>query len=132
MNNSELNINNKPLILEQFKSQQITNIKELTIGRERRIKNYVNQIQNGVINFCININDLQNENNFFDLKMNNQFKFNECIDKSVTAVKNDFSDLDKLYINCKNRCFDINPQSKESLDNYIEKSNKKLKPNLNP
>jgi hypothetical protein len=132
MKKTEIDLSKEQFVQEHFKTKEITNLRELTIGREKKIKGYIRDIQNGVINFCVNMNDMQNENNFFDMKMNNQFKFNECVDKTGNKIKNDFSDIERLYVKCKNSCFEKFPQSKDSLDNYIEKSNNRLKPNLNP
>ena len=132
MDKNEMELNKKQYMIEHFKNNDLFNVKELIIGKEKKFKSYLNDMQNGLINFCISINSLQSEHNFFNLQLNNQFKFNECIDKSVLKMQKDFADIENIYNKCKNRCFDKFPQSRENLEKYIDGKHNYSRPRLNP
>jgi hypothetical protein len=132
MNNSDFNLSKNQYVTEHFKKKELTDIKELIVGREKKMKNYIKDIQDGVINFCIQFNNLQNETNFFNLRLSNQYKFNECVDKSIVKLQNDFLNIEQFYLKCKQNCFQSFPQSVSNLENFLENSNRFLKPKLNP
>ena len=132
MEKNDYNLIKKQYMTEHFHRKEITSIKELIVGKEKKMKQYISDVQSGIINFCIHINDLQNDNNFFNLKLNSQFKFNECVDKSVKKVEKDFLDIEVYYNKCKRNCYEKFPQAEANVIEFIEEKSKFFRPKLNP
>ena len=108
---------------ENIKKEDYTVIKELIVNREKYINFFVSQFQNSIIDFCKNYNQFQSKRNFFDLTIKDQFDFNECIEFSANKIKNDFKDLENLYVECKENCFLQNNFRKKEFEDIIEKYN---------
>ena len=102
----------------KIKQEDVFNNKELVLKLDRNVSLYLKDFQSKFVEFCKNTNNIQNEENFFKLKLPDQMKFNECIDETSTKVKKDLLDLENFYSNCKNVCYE--KYDKFTIDSSIE------------
>lgn len=109
-----------------------TEIKELLVNKELKNKFIISSFQDKIIEYCKNINFLQNEENYFNINLERQFYFNECIDNSTEEIKHDFLSVEKTYLKCRNECLKVNSNLEDNLLNYITASNNIFRPYLNP
>ncbi len=98
-----------------------TVIKELAVGKEITMKKMLEEYQNSIINFCKDINMMQNRDNFFNLSLQEQFAFNDCVEYTSDKLKKDFKEIENFYLGCKNICIKRDPENEIKIDNYINK-----------
>ena len=117
-------------------SQQLTlntsNNKELLHKKQEWSSEHVKNIQNSILKFCRNINDLQLSDNFFKMNMTKQILFNECVTKISKKIKDDFTQLESFYSDCKKSCIENDYEVEENLKKYFNATNKLSIPNLHP
>jgi len=120
----------------KIKTQDYILIKELLVGKDRFYIYQLAGIQNGIIDFCKNINMFQKSESFFSLTISGQFEFNECIDYVGNRIKKDFKDLEIFYSECKEKCLDIYSYNREEMLEGIEKHLDSMtnffRPNIHP
>jgi hypothetical protein len=107
-------------------------IKELTTNNDIRFQQDIKNIQKTLISFCMNTNLFQTYKSMYDLNLQEQFKFNECVDKIITQVQNDITDLEYFYASCKDTCVNDNPDLAENIDEFIKKHSWIFQPELHP
>jgi hypothetical protein len=107
-------------------------IKELTVNHEIQFKRDIKKVQDKLISFCMNTNLFQTHKTMYELNLQEQFKFNECVDFVVNRIQNDISDLEGFYSSCKATCTKDNPDILENIDEFITKHSWVFQPDLHP
>jgi len=130
-NNSKKD-NDSQFISDNKKIESITSCKELLYGKDKMIVELIKRTQNSTIKYCRNVNDLQLNTNFFKMTFGQQLQFNECVTKVSNKIKDDFTQLESFYSNCKNNCIDTDIEVEANLFKYNNAKNRITKPKLHP
>lgn len=67
-------------------------------------KSKILDTQNEVINFCQDMNNLQNKSNIYDTKLMEQMDFSHCVDTVTDKLKEDYDLIQKNLNNCYDKC----------------------------
>jgi hypothetical protein len=116
---------------KSMESNFLISNKELSSGLNELLSKRLETIQNGIIGFCRNTNNLQKAESYYSMNFGQQMNFNECIIKVSDKLRLDMSVLEDFYSNCKSNCLQ-DEEEKEKLKKYLDSSNSLIKKTIPP
>lgn len=107
-------IENIKSYINSFKVDNKSKKSNVFLDQESSDEKKIKEIQNEIISFCRDLNNLQHINSFYDSSFLNQIDFNNCVTSSNDFIRKDLSKIESF----KEKCLFENIESNVCMKYY--------------